>query len=142
MTLRTFVRSSVVVVSVAVLSAAAAAAQSRSPEPFRKADGATKPNIQGFSVVLVVGSTQGSPNAAEGVPEAAWAIGDVLAGNFYGWLNDSHAVVAQFRLGTGKVIVSTFDIDRYGKDLFATRVVDGLIRYLASADCSPTTELQ
>ena len=77
-----------------------------------------------------------------GVSEAAWAAGDVLAGNFYGWLNSSHAVVAQFRVGKGKVIVSTFDIDGYGKDLFATRVVDGLIRYLASADCSPTTVLQ
>jgi Glycosyl hydrolases family 2, sugar binding domain/Glycosyl hydrolases family 2 len=77
-----------------------------------------------------------------GVPEAAWAAGDVLAGNFYGWLNSSHAVVAQFRLGKGKVIVSTFDIDRYGNDLFATRLMDGLIRYLASNDCSPTTELE
>jgi hypothetical protein len=77
-----------------------------------------------------------------GVPDAAWSSGDVLAGNFYGWLNDSHAVVAQFRLGKGKVVVSTFDIDRYGKDLFATRVVDGLIRYLASDACAPATVLQ
>ncbi len=77
-----------------------------------------------------------------GVPDAAWAAGDVLAGNFYGWLNSNHAVVAQFRLGTGKVIVSTFDVERYGKDLFATRLVDGLIRYLASDDCAPTTVLQ
>jgi Glycosyl hydrolases family 2, sugar binding domain/Glycosyl hydrolases family 2 len=77
-----------------------------------------------------------------GVPDAAWAAGDVLAGNFYGWLNSSHAVVAQFRLAKGKVIVSTFDIDRYGKDLFATRVLDGLIRYLASDECAPKTELQ
>jgi hypothetical protein len=76
-----------------------------------------------------------------GVPEGAWAAGDVLAGNFYGWLNSSHAVVAQFRLGAGKVIVSTFDVDRYGKDLFATRAVNGLVRYLASNDCSPTTVL-
>jgi Glycosyl hydrolases family 2, sugar binding domain/Glycosyl hydrolases family 2 len=77
-----------------------------------------------------------------GVPEAAWSAGDVLAGNFYGWLNNSHAIVAQFRVGSGKVIVSTFDIDRYGKDLFATRVVDGLVRYLASNECAPTTVLQ
>lgn len=71
MTLRAFVRSSILMVPVAVLSAAAAAGQSRSPQPFRKAEGATaKPNIHGFSVVLVVGS-QGSANAAEGVPEAA-----------------------------------------------------------------------
>ena len=65
----------------------------------------------------------------------------MLAGNFYGWLNSNHAVVAQFRLGTGKVIVSTFEVERYGKDLFATRLVDGLIRYLASDDCAPTTVL-
>ncbi len=77
-----------------------------------------------------------------GVPDAAWSAGDVLAGNFYGWLNSSHAVVAQFRLGSGKVIVSTFDIERYGKDLFATRLVDGLIRYIASDECAPTTVLQ
>jgi hypothetical protein len=40
------------------------------------------------------------------------------------------------------VIVSTFDIDRYGKDLFATRVLDGLIRYLVSGECAPSTVLQ
>ena len=45
-------------------------------------------------------------------------------------------------MGKGKVIVSTFDIDGYGKDLFATRVVDGLIRYLASDECAPKTERQ
>jgi hypothetical protein len=77
-----------------------------------------------------------------GVPDAAWSAGDVLAGNFYGWLNGSHAVVAQFRVGSGKVIVSTFDVDRYGQDLFATRLVDGLLRYLASEECAPTTVLQ
>ena len=54
----------------------------------------------------------------------------------------SHGVVAQFRLGRGKVIVSTFDIEQYGKDLFGTRVVDGLIRYLASDECAPTTVLE
>jgi hypothetical protein len=76
-----------------------------------------------------------------GVPDAAWASGDVLAGNFYGWLNDSHAVTAQLRLGKGKVILTTFDVEQYGKDLFTTRLVDGLIRYLASDACAPKTEL-
>ncbi len=77
----------------------------------------------------------------DGVPDAAWTNSDVLAGNFYGWLNDSHAVAAQFRLGKGKVIVTTFDVEQYGKDLFTTRLVDGLVRYLSSDACAPKTEL-
>ena len=97
---------------------------------------------------VAVGTITGAEAAAAtprrlltGVPDSAWASGDVLAGNFYGWLNNSHAVTAQFRLGKGKVIVSSFDVEQYGKDLFTTRLVDGLIRYLASDACAPVTEL-
>jgi hypothetical protein len=78
----------------------------------------------------------------EGVPEAAWRSGDVLAGMFFGWLNQNHAVTAQFSLGMGKVIVTTFDVSRYGKDPFATNLVNGLLAYLTSEQCQPKTALQ
>jgi hypothetical protein len=61
-------RSSLLTVFVVVLSSAAAVAQSaRQAQPFKAAPA---PAIQGFSVVLVVGSTQGT-SSSEGVPEAA-----------------------------------------------------------------------
>ena len=74
MFLRPFAHASVVMLSVVALSAPAVFAQSsRQAPPFRKADPAAHAvaaNIHGFSVVLVVGSTQGA-NASDGVPEAA-----------------------------------------------------------------------
>ena len=59
----------------------------------------------------------------EGVPQSAWQSGDVLAGMFFGWLNDNHAVTAQFTLGKGKVLVTTFDPGHYADDPFTRQPV-------------------
>ena len=77
----------------------------------------------------------------EGVPPSAWHAGDVLSGMFYGWLNDNHATTAQFTIGKGKVVITTFDVASYGKDPFTTRLVNGLLTYLASDACAPATAL-
>jgi hypothetical protein len=73
MIFRPFVQSSIALVSVAALSVPAFA-QSRQAPPSRKADSPARSGaaggIQGFSVVLVVGSAQGT-GASDGVPEAA-----------------------------------------------------------------------
>jgi hypothetical protein len=78
MTLRAFIRSLVLIVPVVVLSTAGASAQSsRSTTPKRMDLTTVRSNIQGFSVVLVLGNTHAPANnvdakaAAEGVPEAA-----------------------------------------------------------------------
>jgi hypothetical protein len=78
----------------------------------------------------------------EGVPQSAWSSGDVLAGMFFGWLNENHAVTAQFTLGKGKVLVTTFDASHYGEDPFTTNLMNGLISYLASDACQPKTPLE
>ena len=73
MLLRPLVHSSVVALAVALSAPALLAQSSRQAAPLRKADQpvrATTAAIQGFSVVLVIGSTQGT-NASDGVPEAA-----------------------------------------------------------------------
>ena len=76
MFLRPFMRASVVLLTVAALAAPAVHAQTKQVPvrraPDRKVDWVAGPalNIQGFSVVLVVGSTQGT-DASEGVPAAA-----------------------------------------------------------------------
>jgi Glycosyl hydrolases family 2/Glycosyl hydrolases family 2, sugar binding domain len=105
------------------------------------------PKSPPFAAVAVGPISGGEAAAAtpryllSGVSPAAWQSGDVLAGEFFGWLNDNHAVTAQFTLGNGKVIVSTFDVAAYGHDPFTTRLVNGLIQYLGSDSCQPKTRL-
>ena len=105
------------------------------------------PKSPPFAAVAVGPVTGAEATAAtpryllSGVPPQAWRSGDVLAGEFYGWLNDNHAVTAQFTLGRGKVVVSTFDVTAYGRDPFTTRLVNGLIDYLSSDACQPQTIL-
>ena len=78
----------------------------------------------------------------EGVPQSAWQSGDVLAGMFFGWLNDNHAVTAQFTLGKGKVLVTTFDTGHYADDPFTANLFNGLLSYLASDACQPKTAIE
>ncbi len=78
----------------------------------------------------------------EGVPQSAWQSGDVLAGMFFGWLNDNHAVTAQFTLGKGKVLATTFDLSHYSDDPFTTNLFNGLLSYLVSDACQPKTPLE
>jgi hypothetical protein len=61
---------------------------------------------------------------------------------FFGWLNENHAVTAQFTLGQGKVIVTTFDVGHYGDDAFTANLFNGLLSYLASDACQPGTRLE
>ena len=102
------------------------------------------PALSGAGVSRVTGFEAGRATPRRllaGVPEKAWRQGDVLAGMFFGWLNENHATIAQFRLGKGKVLVTTFDTSAYGDDPFTTHLLDGLIRYVASDQCAPATEL-
>jgi hypothetical protein len=61
----------------------------------------------------------------------------VLAGIFYGWLNNNAAVAVQMRLGKGAVLVTTFRFDEYGKDAYATHLLDSLIRYVSGSNFRP-----
>jgi hypothetical protein len=67
---------------------------------------------------------------------------DVLSGIFYGWLNNNAALAVQLRLGKGKVLLTTFRFDDYGRDEYATQLLDALIAYVKSTAFAPTLEYQ
>lgn len=62
---------------------------------------------------------------------------DVLSGIFYGWLNNNAALAAQMRLGNGALLLTTFRFDEYGKDPYATHLLDSLIRYVNGPNFRP-----
>jgi Glycosyl hydrolases family 2, sugar binding domain/Glycosyl hydrolases family 2 len=62
---------------------------------------------------------------------------DVLSGIFYGWLNNNAALAAQMRVGRGALLVTTFRFNEYGKDPYATHLLDSLIRYVTAPNFQP-----
>jgi Glycosyl hydrolases family 2, sugar binding domain/Glycosyl hydrolases family 2/Glycosyl hydrolases family 2, TIM barrel domain len=75
-----------------------------------------------------------------GVPAANFD--DVLAGAFYGWINANSALMLQARYGAGRVLLTTLRFDQYGKDPYATALLDNMIRYAASEQFAPKFRLQ
>ena len=61
---------------------------------------------------------------------------DVLSGVFYGWLNQNAALAVQMNTGNGKLLVTTFRFDAYGKDPYATQL-DSIIHYAVSPSFAP-----
>jgi len=90
----------------------------------------------GFTKILGFESENVVPNfVIQGIEGANYD--DVLAGIFYGWLNNNAAVAVQMRLGKGAVLVTTFRFDEYGKDAYATHLLDSLIRYVSGSNFRP-----
>jgi hypothetical protein len=71
----------------------------------------------------------------EGV--AAQDYDDVLSGVFYGWLNQNAALAVQMNTGNGKLLATTFRFDAYGKDPYATQLLDSIIHYAGSPSFAP-----
>ena len=67
---------------------------------------------------------------------------DVLSGIFYGWLNNNAALAVQMRMGEGKLLLTTFRFDDYGRDAYATHLLDAMIAYARSAAFAPRLEYQ
>jgi hypothetical protein len=66
---------------------------------------------------------------------------DVLAGMFYGWINDNAGVLVQAKAGKGKLLICTFSLaTNYNSDPYATYLLDALVNYVVS-DFSPHFEL-
>jgi hypothetical protein len=85
--------------------------------------------------------TQGVTPAAvvRGIPPQAFS--DVLAGMFYGWLQENVGVLVQARAGKGKLLICTFSLaTTYSSDPYATSLLDALVNYVIS-DFSPHFEL-
>jgi hypothetical protein len=66
---------------------------------------------------------------------------DVLAGVFYGWLNNNAALAVQARVGDGRLVLTTLRFDEYGRDPYATHLLDALVRYASGPDCAPKLAL-
>jgi hypothetical protein len=66
---------------------------------------------------------------------------DVLCGVTYGWLQLNSAMIMQAKLGPGRLILTTFRFEEYGKDAYATTLLDSLISYAGSERCQPALEL-
>jgi hypothetical protein len=66
---------------------------------------------------------------------------DVLAGVFYGWLNNNAALALQARAGRGRLVLTTLRFDEYGRDPYATHLLDALVRYASGPDCAPRFDL-
>jgi len=68
--------------------------------------------------------------------------GDILAGIFTGWMNDPAALTAQFRVGDGVLLVTTFDLaGGYGTDPMATAMMHDLLEHLRSERPAPAATL-
>lgn len=67
---------------------------------------------------------------------------DVLSGIFYGWLNNNAALAVQARSGRGRLFITTFRFDEYGRDPYATHLLDAIIRYTGSRDFAPALSWQ
>jgi hypothetical protein len=63
---------------------------------------------------------------------------DLLSGITFGWLNRNCALALQMKVGSGKMIVTTFRLDQDGPDPYARKVVDSLILYLTTSACNPS----
>jgi len=75
----------------------------------------------------------------QGVPAAAYA-DDVPSGIFYGWLNHNGALAVQMKAGAGKMLATTYRFEEYGRDPYATRLLDAMIRHAAAPGFAPRLE--
>ncbi len=74
-----------------------------------------------------------------GVPPEKF--GDVLAGMFYGWIHSNVGTLVQARYGRGRLLICTFSLaGAYGKDPYATHLLDALVDY-ALSDFKPEFEI-
>jgi hypothetical protein len=92
-------------------------------------------NILGFESARVVPRF-----VIQGIAPASYD--DVLAGIFYGWLNNNAALAVQLRMGEGRFLLTTFRFDDYGKDPYATQLLEAMVAYARGAAFVPRLEYQ
>jgi len=99
----------------------------RAPSPFARV---------AFTKIIGFESERAVPRfVIEGVRGADY--GDVLSGITYGWLNSNEALAVQARAGRGRLLLTTFRFDEYGRDPYATQLLDSLIAYASGPDMAP-----
>ena len=66
---------------------------------------------------------------------------DVLSGITFGWLNRNCALAAQMRVSSGRIMITTYNFDKYLTDAYSTDLLDSLILYASSSDFQPQLEM-
>ena len=66
---------------------------------------------------------------------------DVLSGITFGWLHNNNALAAQCRIGSGKLLITTYEFSSYGWDPYATELLNSLLAYLRSPQMQPSYEI-
>jgi len=67
--------------------------------------------------------------------------GDVMSGIFYGWLNNNAALAMGMREDEAKIFATTYRFDAYGRDPYATHLLDAIIRYTHGPSFEPKASL-
>ena len=77
----------------------------------------------------------------QGVPGTDYD--DVYAGIFYGWINQNAALALGAQRGRGRMLMTTLRLaEGYGKDEYATHLLDEIIRLVRSEAFSPRIQLK
>jgi hypothetical protein len=68
---------------------------------------------------------------------------DVMSGIFLGWVNKNAALMAGARIGAGRAIITTFRLaGAYGKDEYASRLLDEMIRLVSAEGFEPKLTIE
>jgi hypothetical protein len=66
---------------------------------------------------------------------------DVSSGIFYGWLNNNAALALSMRAGEAKIFATVYRFDAYGRDPFATHLLDAIVRYVRAPGFAPKASM-
>ena len=93
-----------------------------------------------FSRILGFESARVAPTCLiQGVPPEDFP--HVLAGITYGWLNNNSALAFEVRVGSGTMLITTFNFRHYGRDPYCTQLLHAVLEYISGPDCRPAVEL-
>jgi hypothetical protein len=68
---------------------------------------------------------------------------DVMSGIFLGWVNKNAALMAGARIGASRAIITTFRLaGAYGKDEYASRLLDEMIRLVSAEGFEPKLAIE
>jgi len=68
---------------------------------------------------------------------------DVMSGIFLGWVNKNAALTVGARSGAGRAVITTFRLaDAYGKDEYARRLLDEMIRLVSAEGFEPKLTIE
>jgi hypothetical protein len=65
---------------------------------------------------------------------------DVLAAATFGWIQKTSPLAIQMRVGEGRLLATTFRFDEYGRDPYATNLLNSMVKYLHSPEFNATLQ--